>query len=189
MTEPDRTQSEQDHEQGAAFRLRSDGPPVMRLSRRVLSGLIAVGAVVIFGGLIVALYQGNRRPGGDPELYNTDNKTTPDGLSTLPRDYVGSPQDKPASDIPRLGPPVPGDLGRPVSGPGADLDGDQQRLAQESEAARTSHLFATTGTRDRSGSSGPEAAAAVAGMPPHSARRRSGNARRLFTVTAMHPRD
>jgi type IV secretion system protein VirB9 len=30
------------------------------------------------------LYQGNRRPGGGSELYNTDNKTTPDGLTNPP---------------------------------------------------------------------------------------------------------
>jgi hypothetical protein len=36
----------------------------MRLSRKVLTGLVGVGAVVVFGALIWALYQENRRPGG-----------------------------------------------------------------------------------------------------------------------------
>jgi len=89
VSEPARTRSEQDHEPVSAFRLRSEGPPVMRLSRRVLSGLVAVGAIVVFGALIWALYHGNRRPDGGSELYNTENKTTPDGLSNLPRDYGG----------------------------------------------------------------------------------------------------
>jgi type IV secretion system protein VirB10 len=52
----------------------------MRLSRKVLTGLVGIGAIVVFGALIWALYQGNRRPGGGSELYNTENKTTPDGL-------------------------------------------------------------------------------------------------------------
>jgi type IV secretion system protein VirB10 len=134
----------------------------MRLSRRVLTGLVAVGAVVVFGALIWALYQGNRRPGSGSELYNTDNKTTPDGLSGLPRDYAGVTQDKPQPEIPRLGPPVPGDIGRPQPAPGLEaVDPEQQRLAQENEAARTSRLFATTSARER-----PAAAATSPAAPP-----------------------
>jgi type IV secretory pathway VirB10-like protein len=117
----------------------------MRLSRKVLTGLVGVGAVVVFGALIWALYQGNRKPGSGSELYNTENKTTPDGLTTLPRDYSGLPQN-PTQGAPQLGPPVPGDIGRPQPAPGAEgVDPEQQRLAQETEAARTSRLFATTG--------------------------------------------
>jgi type IV secretion system protein VirB10 len=57
---------------------------------------------------------------------------------------------------------LPGDLGRPVLspqglGPGA-VDPEQQRIAQETEAARTSRLFATTSTRER-----PTAAASPLG--------------------------
>ena len=56
-------------------------------------------------------------------------------------------------EYPRLGPPLPGDIGRPVPGaqgpsPGA-VDPEQQRIAQEAEAARTSRLFATTTARER----------------------------------------
>ena len=111
VSEPDRTRSEQDHQPAGAFRLRTEGPPVMRLSRKVLTGLVGVGAIVVFGALIFALYQGNRRPGDGAELYSTQNKTTPDGLSNLPRDYTGLNQDKPQPEVPRLGPPVPGDIG------------------------------------------------------------------------------
>ena len=55
-------------------------------------------------------------------------------------------------DVPRLGPPLPGDLGRPIvaaqaqSGPLA-VDAEQQRMNQESEAARTSKVFASTNVR------------------------------------------
>jgi type IV secretory pathway VirB10-like protein len=135
----------------AELRLRPERPPVTRLSRKVLMGLVAIAAITVSGALIWALYQGRGKPTSSTELYNTDNKTTPDGLSTLPRDYAGVPR-----NVPPLGPPLPGDLGRPMlnaQGPAVGaaaipVDPERQRLAQETEAARTSHLFATTSTRE-----------------------------------------
>jgi type IV secretion system protein TrbI len=139
------------HNLTAELRLRPERPPVTRLSRKVLMGLVAIAAITVSGALIWALYQGRAKPTGSGELYNTDNKTTPDGLSTLPRDYTGV-----SRNVPALGPPLPGDLGRPmlnaqISGPAPmPLDPEQLRVAQENEAARTSHLFATTSTREHS---------------------------------------
>ena len=131
----------------AELRLRPERPPVTRLSRKVLMGLVAIAAITVSGALIWALYQGRAKPTGSGELYNTDNKTTPDGLSTLPRDYAGVPR-----NVPALGPPLPGDLGRPMLNAqvAAPVDPERQRFAQENEAARTSHLFATTSTREQS---------------------------------------
>jgi type IV secretion system protein VirB10 len=145
-------QSGRDRDLVAELRLRPERPPVMRLSRRVLIGLAAVAAMAICAALIWGLYQGQRKPAGGTELYNTENKPTPDGLATLPRDYAGAPR-----SVPVLGPPLPGDLGRPilhaqaaVPAPGEPgLDPEQQRIGQESEAARTSRLFATTNARER----------------------------------------
>jgi len=164
VNDPEQAHSSQGGEPVAALRLRSERPPVMRLSRKVLTGLAGVAAITVSGALIWALYQGNRKPGGGPELYNTENKTTPEGLSTLPRDYAGISQNNPPpAGIPPLGPPLPGDLGRPplgVQAPGQGaVDPEQQRITQETEAARTSHLFATTSTRERP-------AAAVPAAPP-----------------------
>jgi type IV secretion system protein VirB10 len=123
----------------------------MRLSRKVLTGLVGAGAIVIAGALIWALYQGNRKGGGGTELYNTETKVTPDGLSALPRDYSGLPQNNPQPGVPQLGAPAPGDIGRPAVNPQPGIvDPEQQRIAQETEAARTSRLFATSGTRERS---------------------------------------
>jgi type IV secretion system protein TrbI len=152
VNEPDRTRFDEDA--GGAFRLRSDQPPVMRLSRRVLTGLVGIGAIVIFAALIFALSQGSRRSGGGPELYNADNKTTPDGLTSLPRDYGGVAADKPLPEVP----PSPGDAGRhqPVPGPDAP---EQQRLAQENEAALLSRLFATS-VSERPAAAAPTAPAA-----------------------------
>jgi type IV secretory pathway VirB10-like protein len=145
----------------AELRLHPPPPTVMRLSRKVLMGLAAVGVIAISGALIWGLYQ-RRSPVAGTELYNTENKTTPDGLSTLPRDYTGVARNSLPSGVPPLGAPLPGDLGRamvnaqvaPASGAPV-VDPEQQRLAQETEAARTSHLFATTSTRERPVASSP----------------------------------
>jgi hypothetical protein len=47
---------------------------VMRLSRKVLTGLVGVGAVVVFGALIFALYQGNRRPGSGSSIATSSSQ-------------------------------------------------------------------------------------------------------------------
>jgi len=139
------------------LRLRPERPQVTRLSRKVLISLGAVGSVAVLGATIWAL-QPNRRSGAGAELYSTDNKTTADGLANLPRDYTGLPR-----SVPPLGPPLPGDLGRPIvaaqnagqsvtirttpTAPG--VDPEEQRRAQEREAARLSKLFAGTSVRDQ----------------------------------------
>ena len=132
------------------MQLRPDRPRVTRLSRKVLMGLGGVVAVGVGGALFFALEPNHKT--ASSELYNTDNRSTPDGLANLPRDYTGLPR-----NTPQLGPPLPGDLGRPIVNAGAPAPGmpkpaappdpEQQRIAQELEAARTSHLFAATNTR------------------------------------------
>ena len=124
------------------FRLRSEGPRVTRLSRTVLIGGTALGLILVCGAVLWALH-GDRLRGVTPqELYTTDRPRVADGLAGLPRDYTGLPR-----DVPPLGPPLPGDLGRPIvaaQGQPAPLspDAEQQRRAQETEAARVSRLFA-----------------------------------------------
>jgi type IV secretory pathway VirB10-like protein len=146
----------------AELRLHPPAPAVMRLSRRVLMGLAAIVVIAVSGALIWGLYQ-RRNPVAGTELYNTENKTTPDGLSTLPRDYTGVARSRLPNGIPPLGEPLPGDLGRPMvnalpaSGT-AVVDPEQHRLAQETEAARTSRLFAPTSTRERPPGPSPAAA-------------------------------
>src|SRR5260221_357057 len=93
--------------------------------------------------------------GTGTDLYSPDNNPTADGLQTLPKDYAGLPRDTapPPRTVPQLGPPLPGDLGRPIlaaQGQGAssaELDTGEQRIVQENEAARVSHLFASTNVR------------------------------------------
>jgi type IV secretion system protein VirB10 len=115
------------------------------LSRKVLLGVGAAAAIGVGGALLFALRP--QQQTGGMELFNTNNRNTPDGLANLPRDYTGLPK-----PVPQLGPPLPGDLGKPILNAGAPAPSmpatgpspEQQRLAQEMEAARTSHLFATT---------------------------------------------
>ncbi len=126
------------------MRLRPSRPSVTRLSRKVLLSLGIVAAAGIAAALFFALAP--QKKTASSELYNTSNRSTPDGLANLPKDYAG---------IPRLGPPLPGDLGKPILNAGAPAPGmpvaganpEQQRIAQEQEAARTSHLFFTTNLR------------------------------------------
>ncbi len=140
-------------EQAAPMRLRAEAPRVTRLSRKVLAGLGLVASLGLGGALVYAL---QTRNGGKPpeELYSTDNRSTADGLQGLPRDYTG---------VPQLGPPLPGDLGRPilnaqnrgqpvptpsVSQPQPGLSAEEQRRLQEIETARTSRLFAASEARN-----------------------------------------
>ena len=159
------------HEEGdkrppEEMRLRSSRPPVTRLSGRVLLSLAAAAAIGVAGALFFALKPQQQTVGS--ELYNTNNHDTPEGLANLPRDYTGLPK-----PVPELGPPLPGDLGRPIATAGAftpgaptGVDPEQQRIAQEQEAARVSHLFATSNADQTDAPSSPTAAAAQAPVAP-----------------------
>jgi type IV secretion system protein VirB10 len=127
------------HDLTAELRLRPERLPVTRLSRRVLIGLFAVTIVLILGALAWGLAPCSKGPTGQ-ELYNLDNKPAPDQLANLPRDYTGLPK----KEVPQLGPPLPGDLGRPMLAASQQPDPNEQRMAQEAEAARTSKLFIAT---------------------------------------------
>ena len=132
------------------LRLGPGRPRVTRLSRKVLIGLGCIAGIAIAAAFGYALKPRTAGQGGQ-ELYNTDNRATADGLSTLPKDYSG---------VPPLGPPLPGDLGRPILNaqnagrevpiPGLVLtpgsDTAEQRRLQEIDAARVSKLFAAIET-------------------------------------------
>jgi type IV secretory pathway VirB10-like protein len=137
-------------DRSASMRLRAERPRVTRLSRNVLASAAAVGSAAIFGATFWALQNNRSHTSASSELYTTDHHNVADGLAGLPRDYAGVPR-----QVPPLGPPLPGDLGRPIlngqnapSAGSAATDADQQRLDQEIEAARLSRLFASTGIRE-----------------------------------------
>jgi type IV secretory pathway VirB10-like protein len=113
------------------MRLRSGRAPVTRLSRKVLIGLGAAAALGIGGALFLALRPQHQTTGS--ELYNTSNRMTPDGLANLPRDYTGLPK-----TVPQLGPPLPGDLGKPIESSNALLRSRRQRVPAISSRRQTS---------------------------------------------------
>jgi len=132
-----------------AFQLRGDPPRVMRLSRKALAAIGVVASLGIGGSLIYAL-----KPAGEKEakeLYSTDSRATSETITSGPRDY---------SQAPKLGPPLPGDLGGPIVSAqqrgenvpvppvGAQPDpraqaeeAARQRISQERDAARMSGVF------------------------------------------------
>jgi type IV secretion system protein VirB10 len=100
--------------------------------------------LLISGAVLWALRSDQPHNPSPDELYSTDHHTIADGLTTLPRDYAGI-----ARDIPQIGQPLPGGLARPISSSEGQyapigLDAEQQRANQETEAARTSKVFAST---------------------------------------------
>ncbi|WP_050386512.1 TrbI/VirB10 family protein [Bradyrhizobium pachyrhizi] len=140
---------ETQEDQSGSFRLRAEHPRVTRLSRKVLAGGSAVALLVISGAVLWSLQKTRPRDQAADELYSTDHHNVADGITALPKDYAGVPR----QPIPQLGPPLPGDLGRPIlaaqgQSPTIGADPEQQRRDQETEAARISHLFASTTGRE-----------------------------------------
>ncbi|MFZ5716002.1 MAG: TrbI/VirB10 family protein [Bradyrhizobium sp.] len=167
-----------------SFRLRPDRARVSRLSRKALVGGTAVALTFISGAIFWALQTGQRRAPASDDSYSTDHHNVADQLSSLPKDYAGMPR-----EAPRLGPPLPGDLGRPIvaaqnqSGPLA-VDSEQQRVNQESEAARTSKVFAATNIRPSGANSTSNEASANAASSSDEVFSQNGQDRKLAFVNA-----
>ena len=172
------------------LRLRPELPQVVRLSRKTLAIGGGIAATAIAAMLLWSL-----RPAGEStareEVYNTDNRLPAEQIAQLPRDYSGLPGTR--SDVPRLGPPLPGDLGRPMLNAGVEpqpgdtvpglapsaqpaqpaqpnlatqrRDEERQRRVQELDAARTSKLFAPDTQGGRSGAVPPPSDVVAAGGP------------------------
>ena len=148
--------------------LRAAPRPVTRLNRRMLAVLVGSLAAAVLGATIWSL-QGSHRRGANPsELYNVDRVSKSEGLDRLPADYGGlrSPE------VPRLGPPLPGDLGPAIvkaqgpmepgyAPPGHD---PADALRKEAEAAAGSPVFFRTGGA-QAGQSVAMAAPAASGLP------------------------
>lgn len=130
-----------------AMRLRADPPRPLRLSRKVaLAGLGGL-AVAVAGALGVGLIQ--REETGPPIELTPASVPPPDAVRALPGDYA----------TPQLGPPLPGDLGRPVLN------------AREAAGVATGDAFAT----------GAQAEAVRAADARHAERER----RRIETQAAL----
>ncbi|MGM4954159.1 TrbI/VirB10 family protein [Bradyrhizobium barranii] len=168
------------------LRLRPDRPQVTRLSRKVLAGGSALLLVLICGAVFWALQEKQSRSPAAEELYATDHHNVADQLATLPKDYAEIPK-----EVPRLGPPLPGDLGRPiVAAQGSStssplgVDAEQQRVNQESEAARTSKVFASTNVRAQAPVTSASEAPSIAAPSSDEAFAQNGQDRKLAFVSA-----
>lgn len=154
----------------APVKLRLDPPRVMKLSRKAV--MIGSGAVLtlVGGAFAYALHTSNEAP--PKELLNVQSRATADNLAGAPKDY---------SQIPKLGPPLPGDLGGPILNaqnkgeivplppvggavqPQAPaVDTARQLAAQERDAARISRLF-LGGASGASAAPSPDLSLASAG--------------------------
>ena len=143
--------------------LRVKPKPVRRINRKVLMAGTALLSLVLLGAVLVALDPPDFRGGDAPqELYNTDRKPTAEGLAKLPSSY---------GDIPKLGPPLPGDIGDamhkvdakeppelPIGDkpfqpdPEADIArADRIRLARLAQQGRESKLFYSVATARKTG--------------------------------------
>jgi type IV secretion system protein VirB10 len=154
------------------LRLRGDPPRVMRLSRKALAVVGLLTTTSIGGALIYALQ--TSAPQSQTELYATDNRAASDSLAGAPKDY---------SQLPKLGPPLPGDLGRPIlsaqqrgvevapppigapspapTGGGANAaQAARDRVRQERDSARTGKVF--VGRESAAASTGPTGASSLA---------------------------
>lgn len=152
------------------LQLRASPRRVVRFKRHVIIAVAALGSGAIFGVTMFAL-QGPalRIREQAEELYNTGNKPMPEGLEALPGSYS---EIKP--DTPILGPPLPGDLGRPILerrrqlgiAPGREVSAEDQRLAQQAIQARESEVFFRIENKaERSGADGKQLETAPSETP------------------------
>jgi type IV secretion system protein TrbI len=157
--------------------LRVNPRPVRRINRKVLMGGTALLSLVLFGAVMVALdppdFQGGQQV---QELYNTDRKPVADGLAGLPSTYDA---------IPKLGPPLPGDIGDalhkvdtnaqpelPIGDkpfqpdPEADIArADRIRLARLAQQGRESKLFYSVAAERKVGNINKEEGTAKQAQP------------------------
>lgn len=189
-----------------AFQLRGPTPRVMRLSRKTLALGGVVAGLGIGGSLFYALHPSAKQP--VQELYSTDNKARAETITSGPKDY---------SQTPKLGAPLPGDLGRPIlsaqerggavpvppvgTAPGQPdpraqaAEAARQRVAQERDAARTASVFLGNGSQSSTAPAAatPMPAPVVAAGDTTSAPVAGGlqgdqSSKRAFMAQASNPR-
>ena len=162
--EPPAAEPAAPHPDPGAFQLRGDPPRVMRLSRKALAVMGIAAGLGIGGSLIYAL-----RPLAEKqakELYSTETRNTAETITSGPKDYTQAP---------RLGPPLPGDLGGPIVAaqqrgqdvpvPAVGASGQRDPQAQAAEAARQRAQQERDAARTSSVFLGHGAAGAVATAP------------------------
>jgi type IV secretion system protein VirB10 len=153
--------------------LRGSPRPVVRFRRGLIIGITGAVAAALVTLTWVALEPPSFRiAAGDDQGSEPLAKTAPEALADAPASY---------GDVPRLGPPLPGDLGRPIlehqrsmaeeaspSAPGAApseaesaraaAEAERQRREAAEEAARASGVIVQITGRGGAGASTPSVA-------------------------------
>jgi type IV secretory pathway VirB10-like protein len=102
--------------------LRGKATRIIRFKRGVIIAIAAMGALAIVGVTWIALKPATFKLIADTETQiHAENKRPPEALAGGPKSYA---------DIPKLGPPLPGDLGKPI------LDA-QRKMASEDGRSST----------------------------------------------------
>lgn len=119
---------------------------IVRFRRSIVIGVTALGSGALLGIAMMALQTPSLKNANDnDELYHAGQQARPDQLENLPKDYSEIKQ-----DVPKLGPPLPGDLGRPIVAAqraqgmdvaSGELSLAEQRQAQQAIDARESGVF------------------------------------------------
>lgn len=172
------------------FRLRGAPPRVTRLSRKALA-VVGVAAGLGIGGSLIYALQPRGPTAPAQNLYGSDHGAKADSVTSAPADY---------SKVPKLGRPLPGDLGGPILSAQANgravpvppmgtpagqpdprvaaAEQARQRAAQERDSARTSSLF--LGSANANGSSG-------SAPPQPASTQTTANASDAATATSAPP--
>ncbi len=113
----------QDKEEVDRLVIRAKPRPVRRFNRRALIAICGVTGIFILSAAAIAFRDDSGSNGGSsPELFKTSRNILPDQITAMPADY---------SDIkPKLGPPLPGDLGPAFIGQPSSLDTPQENPFQ-----------------------------------------------------------
>jgi len=151
--------------------LRAAPRRAIRFRRGLIIGGTGIAAGTILALTLISLQSVDRKQDGQgQELSQPNRPPTPEGLASLPTDYS---QVKP--DTPVLGPPLPGDLGRPIlehqkrhgaewptTEPARQLTPEQGQVNQ----ARQSGLFFRTEPKTMVGTPGNQNPEPAAGSAP-----------------------
>ncbi|MBU6297206.1 MAG: TrbI/VirB10 family protein [Alphaproteobacteria bacterium] len=166
--------------------LKASPRRVVRFKRNLLIGIAAIGCVAIFGITWMALKAPHfQLDQNNSQTAGTANKPAPDAVAKLPANYSQMPK-------PKLGPPLPGDLGLGivqrenqlgVSPDGSNTDdavaqAEHMRLAQQTQHAHESGVFFQV-TRHSSAATAPKAVATPASVAAQATEARAANANRL----------
>ncbi len=128
----------------------------MQLSRKIVIGSTCIVVLLVLGAFYLGMQQRQAEQDEKKNLIGAEQKTKAEAINGLPKDYSEL-----SRATPRIGPPLPGDLGRPMLNAGVlpgttigttvPVDPEVQRQNQEIEAARVSRLFATANIRQTAG--------------------------------------